>query len=93
MAAGGGCLETVEVLLGAEADPNLVNSDGVTALIDAVLGDGYSDIEEMHEDFARIVQLLLEAGADAEARDADGKTALDHAREFRLAHLVEILKS
>ena len=35
LAAGGGCLDTVKVLLGAEVDPNLANSAGITALIDA----------------------------------------------------------
>lgn len=91
-AAGAGCNDTVAVLLEAGADPNLTNSDGNTPLIEAVLGDGYGEIEEMHEIFAEIAELLLEAGADAEAQDADGKTALDHAREFGLGHLVEILQ-
>lgn len=40
-----------------------------------------------------IVKLLLAAGANADYRDTDGKTALDRAREMKREQIVEILSA
>jgi ankyrin repeat protein len=40
-----------------------------------------------------IVKLLVAAGANADYRDTDGKTALDRARELKLEQIVEILSA
>ncbi|MFG3342317.1 ankyrin repeat domain-containing protein [Glycomyces sp. NPDC048151] len=54
-------------------DVDRVNRLSWTALLEAViLGDGSAPYTE-------IVRLLVEHGADASIRDADGRTALDHA--------------
>ena len=36
---------------------------------------------KQRDDCAEAAQVLIEAGIDVAARDAEGKTALDHARE------------
>lgn len=66
-------------------DVNHVNNLGWTALLEAViLGDG----GQRHTD---IVQILLNAGADASLADADGVTALEHAESRGFTDMVEIL--
>ena len=55
-------------------DVDHVNDLGWTALLEAViLGDG-------SDPYQQIVRILLEAGADPGIADADGVTALEHAR-------------
>ncbi|MGW6708585.1 ankyrin repeat domain-containing protein [Streptomyces sp. NPDC054956] len=62
------------VLRETEIDVDHVNDLGWTALLEAViLGDGGLPHQE-------IVELLLAAGADRNLPDADGVTALQHAR-------------
>ena len=70
-------------LVGIDVDH--VNDLGWTALLEAVvLGDG----GETHQ---RVVQVLLEAGADRSIRDRDGRTALDHARASGYAEIAALL--
>ena len=65
-------MEMVKLLISYRADVNLKNFRGVTALMVAA-GDGPSSV----------VKYLLEKGADANARDKDGNTALRYAEERR----------
>ena len=69
-----GHVDMVRALLETEMPVDHVNRLGWTALLEAViLGDG----GPAHQ---QIVQLLIEAGADTEIPDAEGVTALEHAR-------------
>ncbi len=66
-------------------DVDHVNRLGWTALLEAVLlGDGGKDHQE-------IVRLLLAAGADPSIADAEGVTALRHARARGHSSLVRLL--
>lgn len=66
-------------------DVNHVNRLGWTALLEAViLGDGGPRRQE-------IVRILLAAGADRTIRDADGVTALEHAKAKRYHQIEHIL--
>lgn len=85
--------EVVDVLLDAGADPGSKNSSGLTALMGAVIGDGEMDDEEMRLDYLKIARLLIEVGADTSARDNESKTALDHARDYRLVEMAELLEA
>lgn len=68
-----------------DIDLNRVNLNGWTALLEAVVfGDGGADQQE-------IVRLLLAAGADPGIRDADGISALDHARERGFDEIAALL--
>ena len=72
----------VELLLANGADPNEASDRGYTPLMRAA-GLGKLDV----------VRLLLDAGADRETRDVDGKTAAELAREggqFRCAEMVAV---
>jgi ankyrin repeat protein len=56
-------------------DVNHVNDPGWTALLEAIVyGDGSAPYQE-------IVGILLDAGADPRIADAQGITALQHARD------------
>jgi uncharacterized protein len=71
-----------QLLLIRGADPNLFDSDGRTALFDAVTG-GYP----------HIVKILLYHGANPDIRDTDGKTVLWYARRYHYHETVKILLS
>ena len=43
-------------------------------------------------DCAEVTELLINAGADLAAVDANGKTALAHAREYGLIRIQEVLR-
>lgn len=73
--------EVVKVLLQHKADVNAVTSGRATPLIFAARS-GDSDV----------VHMLLEAGADPNVRDADGKTALDYAVLMRRNAAAEELR-
>ncbi|MEU8899899.1 ankyrin repeat domain-containing protein [Nocardia sp. NPDC048505] len=62
-----------EVLRQTEIDVDHVNDLGWTALLEAVY---YGDGSTVYRD---IVQVLVDAGADVGIRDAEGRTAYDHA--------------
>lgn len=63
-AAGGNCLDTVELLIEKGAHLNVTNSDGWTPLIKAAAA-GHTDV----------VRLLLARGADREVADSLGRSA------------------
>ncbi|WP_243232579.1 ankyrin repeat domain-containing protein [Microbacterium sp. CIAB417] len=68
-----------------DIDLDRVNLNGWTALLEAVVfGDGGAAQQE-------IVRLLLEAGADPGIRDAEGRTALDHARDRGFHEIAALL--
>ena len=68
-AAGGDCVETVDVLLSKGANVNATNSDGWTALMKATAA-GYPDV----------VRRLLAKGADISIEDSLGRTASMYAQ-------------
>ena len=80
MAAGGGQKEIVELLLESNADVNLKENDGSTALMVAALF-GYKEI----------VELLLQNNAIVNAKKTDGSTALIFAAREGHKEIVEIL--
>jgi len=84
-AAEHGNVEVVKLLLKAGAQVDHVNQLGWTALLEAVvLGDGSARYED-------IVQLLLDAGADANLPDREGVTPTRHARERGYKTMVKML--
>lgn len=75
------------VLERTDIDVNHVNDLGWTALLEAViLGDGGRRHQE-------VVQILLARGADPDIPDADGVTALQHARDRGFAEMVDLLEA
>lgn len=73
-AAERGHVDYVRRAVSTGIDVNHVNDPGWTALLEAVVyGDGSADYQE-------IVRILLAAGADPALADANGVTALEHAR-------------
>jgi len=80
-----GNTEVVKLLLKGGIAVDHVNQLGWTALLEAViLGDGSAPYEE-------IVQLLLDAGADANLADREGVTPTRHARERGYKTMVKML--
>ncbi len=77
--------EIVKLLLKTGIPVDHVNQLGWTALLEAVvLGDGSARYEE-------VVQLLLDAGADANLADREGVTPSRHARERGYKTMVKML--
>jgi len=86
LAAINGIVPVIPALLSAGAHIDACNADGNTALILAVLGN-----HPGHP--ARIVQLLLEARADAEHRNNKGETVHSLAIERNADDILQILNS
>lgn len=82
-----GHVETVIALLEDKTFPiNHINRLGWTGLLEAViLGNG-------GEKQIKIVQLLIDAGADLNIADKDGVTTLQHARQKRQTEIVRLLE-
>ena len=93
MAARKGAAEVVQVLLDAGGNPNTVttkkieyeyNERGITALMSAVMGGANSETgpdAANSEPQLRTVQILLDAGADVNAKSETGITALSEAQQ------------
>ena len=82
-----GHVAMVEALLQTDIDVDHVNRLGWTALLEAViLGDG----DAAHQ---RIVELLLDAGADRSIGDKDGVTPLEHAKQSGYDEMVALLEA
>ena len=75
-----------ELLTTTDIDINHVNNLGWTALIEAVI---LSDGGPVHQ---KIVQILVDHGADLSLGDHDGVTALQHARKRGYVEMVTILE-
>lgn len=82
-----GHLETVRLLLATPIDIHHVNNLGWTALLEAiVLGTDTAAHRE-------IVQLLIERGSNVNARDSNGKTALQLAEQNGQSEVVRMLRA
>jgi len=84
-AAERGHVEYIHRVTQLDVDVNRVNRPGWTALLEAVVfGDGGARHQE-------IVRVLLASGADADIADANGTTALQHARNRGFHEMAAIL--
>jgi ankyrin repeat protein len=70
----------VALLLAADANPNARRDGGFTPLHDAVSGGQ-----------ASVVRMLVARGADPRAEDANGRTAVDVARDMEHGELLALL--
>ncbi|ALG86601.1 ankyrin [Gordonia phthalatica] len=84
-AAEHGFLSTVQMLIKAGVDVNHVNTPVWTALHEAVV---YGDGSQKYQD---VVTALLDAGADPNIRDGQGRTVLANARNNGQTAIVRIL--
>ena len=71
-----------QTLLQYKADPNARNAAGVTPLMIAA-----------HKNQDMIISLLLKAGAKADVKDDEGKTALQIAKENDAQKAIAMLES
>lgn len=81
MAATHGYLELLELFLQHDVNVNIRNSFAMTPLLSAVVNNGGADV----------VQLLLSHGADIDAVNIHGFTALHHASFRKDSRIVELL--
>lgn len=82
-----GHVETVQILIAAGVPVNHVNNLGWTAMQEAILlnNDGPRQLE--------VVRLLLDAGADPDIRDLEGRTALQNAERLGFAEIAALIRS
>jgi uncharacterized protein len=81
-----GHVETVRILIAAGVPVNHVNNLGWTAMQEAILlNDGGPRQQE-------VVRLLLEAGADPDIRDPEGRTALQNAERLGYAEIAAVIR-
>ena len=78
-AARNGDPDIVALLLKHDADPNVPTDEGNTALTEAALGLGNCCDNKDGKKYLEVVRLLVEAGADVNARAYNGWTPLDFA--------------
>ena len=81
-----GHVETVRILIAAGVPVNHVNNLGWTAMQEAILlNDGGPRQQE-------VVRLLLEAGANPDIRDPEGRTALQNAERLGFAEIAALIR-
>ncbi len=80
----GNQVEIAQLLIARGADVNRADKIGFTALLYAASID-FGD--------SAMIDLLLKAGAHADARTKDGLTALDLARKYKHTHLIASLEA
>ncbi len=94
LAAETGDLPLMKLLLDLGADPTIVNADNVTPLLAAsgvgVLGNG-DETAGTEEEAIEAIQLLLDLGADINAVDDQGKTAMHGAAFKSWTKLIQFL--
>jgi ankyrin repeat protein len=84
-AVSSGVPEVVETILAAHPDVNARDEKGHTALWYLSEASTYWD-EKRHANRARVVHLLARAGADLDAQDDEGNSALHSAYDAEVAH-------
>ncbi|MGC7153788.1 ankyrin repeat domain-containing protein [Paenarthrobacter ureafaciens] len=82
-----GHTETVRILIAAGVPVNHVNNLGWTAMQEAVL---LNDGGPRQQD---VVRQLLEAGADPDIRDREGRTALQNAERLGFTEIAELIRN
>ncbi|TLM75173.1 ankyrin repeat domain-containing protein [Pseudarthrobacter sp. NamB4] len=82
-----GHVETVRILIGAGVPVNHVNNLGWTAMQEAILlNNGGLRQQE-------VVRLLLDAGADPDIRDPEGRSALQNAERLGFEEIAALIRS
>ena len=82
-----GHVETVRILIAAGVPVNHVNNLGWTAMQEAVL---LNDGGPRQQD---VVRQLLDAGADPDIRDPEGRTVLENAQRLGFVQVAEIISA
>ena len=78
--------DVLKLLLEKGANPNAANEEGVTPLMAVVSGASYDKTK------AERARLLLEKGAKTDLKDKQGRSALDIARSYNDAAMVNLLQ-
>lgn len=93
-AAQNGHLHAVELLLKAGQNVRWACREGQTPLHEAVLGADRSRMRAGFDEdrWVKVLQVLMQAGADPHAVDRWGTSALVHAQETGMAALVNAMK-
>jgi uncharacterized protein len=81
-----GHVETVQILIAAGVPVNHVNNLGWTAMQEAILLNNGGPRQQ------EVVRLLLEAGADPNIRDPEGRTALQNAERLGFAEIAALIR-
>lgn len=82
-----GHVETVQILIAAGVPVNHVNNLGWTAMQEAILLNNGGPRQ------LAVVRLLLDAGADPDIRDPEGRTALQNAERLGFAEIAALIRS
>ena len=82
-----GHVETVQILIAAGVPVNHVNNLGWTAMQEAILLNNGGPRQQ------EVVRLLLDAGADPNIRDSEGRTALQNAERLGFTEIAALIRN